>query len=243
MTVAQYDSIGDRYDDITNLETGKLQTVAMQTLIGKIDGLSVLELACGTGRYARKTVEWGASKAVGVDISQTMVDTARLKAKGDDRLEFHVADCGESLSLGQYDVVLAPWLLNYAPDEKVLLDMWKNIFNCLKPGGRVIGIAPNLDFVQSGAYPKGPRFGQSQDVLEFIEGGGLKVQTTLHTKSPFSFSTYYLPQELYEKCGKLAGMQNLRWTPFTDLNLPVVDWEYFLSCPPFKTFTATRPLN
>ncbi|KAF9886513.1 hypothetical protein FE257_011420 [Aspergillus nanangensis] len=243
MTGAQYDKIGDRYNDLTNIATGKLQLFAIQTLIGDIKGLRILELACGTGLYARKAIEWGACKAVGVDISQAMVDAARVQAQGDERLEFHVADCGQPLDLGQYDVVLVPWLLNYASNEEELLAMWRNIYNCLKPGGRLLGICPNLDLVQSKVFPEGPQFGQSLQILDNLEGGGLRVQATLHTERPFSFSQYYLPRELYEKTGKLAGMRNLQWTPLENLDFPDVNSERFLLCPPFKTFTATRPVD
>ncbi|KAB8067060.1 S-adenosyl-L-methionine-dependent methyltransferase [Aspergillus leporis] len=242
MTIQKYDKIGDYYNDVPNIPTGKLQIAALKSLIGDIEGLTVLELACGSGFYCRKAIEWGASRAVGVDISQAMVDAARICAEGDSRIEYHVADCGQPFDFGQFDVVLAPWLLNYARNQKQLLDKWRNIYNSLKPGGKIIGISPNVHILEDlAAFPQGPQFGQELKVLGEVEEGGLEVQATLFTSTPFSFSNYYLPRELYDRSSKLAGIRDFQWTNYTKPLLHDMDWDAFIRCPPFRTFTATRP--
>ncbi|KJK61893.1 Methyltransferase domain protein [Aspergillus parasiticus SU-1] len=244
MTIQQYDTIGAAYDDVPNLPTGKLQAAALKTCLGDIEGLAVLELACGLGYYCRKAVEWGASKAVGVDISEAMVDAARVNAKGDNRLEFHVADCGQPFEFGQFDIVLAPWLLNYSRNQNQLVDMWSNIYKSLKPGGRIIGISPNVHILEDlAAFPQGPQYGQELKVVREIDEGGLEVQVTLFASKPFSFNNVYLPRELYEKTSKLAGLFGFQWQKFPKPLLHDVNWDDFLRCPPFRIFTATRPME
>lgn len=242
MTIQQYDTIGAAYNDVPNLPTGKLQAAALKTCLGDIEGLTILELACGLGYYCRKAVEWGASRAVGVDISEAMVDAARVNAKGDKRLEFHVADCGQPFEFGQFDIVLAPWLLNYSSNQNQLVDMWSNIYKSLKPGGRIIGISPNVHILEDlAAFPQGPQYGQELKVVREIDEGGLEVQVTLFASTPFSFNNIYLPRALYEKTSKLAGLSGFQWQNFPKPLSHDVDWDDFLRCPPFRIFTATRP--
>ncbi|OGM50713.1 methyltransferase [Aspergillus bombycis] len=226
MTIQQYDTIGAAYGDVPNLPTGKLQLAALRSCLGDIEGQTVLELACGLGYYCRQAVEWGASKAVGVDISEAMVDAARVCAKDDSRLEFHVADCGQPFEFGQFDIVLAPWLLNYSRNQSQLMDMWGNIYKSLKP-----------------AFPHGAQYGQELKVVGELDEGGLEVQVTLLASTPFSFNNIYLPRELYEKTSKLAGLRGFQWQNFAKPLSHDIDWDDFLRVPPFRMFTATRPVG
>ncbi|KAL3462644.1 S-adenosyl-L-methionine-dependent methyltransferase [Aspergillus heterothallicus] len=243
MTIQQYDTIGDAYVEVPQLPTGKLQLAALESVIGNLKGQTVLELACGTGFYCRKALEWGASKAVGVDISPAMVDAARICANGNPNLEFYVADCGKPIDFGQFDIVLAPWLLNYSRTESELRDMWANIYRSLKPGGRIVGISPNVHILDNiAAFPQGVQYGQGLEVVGGIGEGGIEVRVTLCTSAPFSFNNYYLPRELYAKSSKTAGLLEFGWESFPKPLLKDVDWDAFLRCPPFRIFTASRPM-
>lgn len=39
---------------------------------------------------------------------------------------------------GEYEVVIGSWLLNYAPDQKTMEQMFANIHKLLKDGGRFV---------------------------------------------------------------------------------------------------------
>ncbi|KAF7587450.1 hypothetical protein BBP40_007221 [Aspergillus hancockii] len=172
---------------------GRIQLVALEILVGNVKELIVLELACDLGFFSKKAIEWGTSKVVGLDISPTMITTARACTTYDNRIDFHVADCSQPIDFGQFDIILAPWLLN------------------LKPGGRLAGISPNVHVLENmSAFPQGYRFGQELNVLGEAEDGGLEVQVTFHPSTPFSFSNYYLSSTLYEKCCMLAGMRDFQ---------------------------------
>ncbi|KAL4860571.1 hypothetical protein BDV12DRAFT_181368 [Aspergillus spectabilis] len=233
---SQYNKIGGHYSALKQLPLGLLELAAVKQHIGDVRDLDVLDLACGTGDYSRKLVEWGARKVVGLDISEGMVNKARRRFAGDNRLDFRVADCSKPLDVGKFDLVLAIWFLNYAGSAEELTNMWRNISRCLKPGGRCLGITINQDMLQQ-SVPDGPRFGLSLNIVEHVEGG-VKFQICVHSSPLFMFESFMLEREIYEKCAEKAGIPNLNWMPPTDPMNPRVDFESFLRCPHFRLFTC-----
>lgn len=244
MPIAQYDSIGDRYTEVANLPTGRLQQASMQAFVGDISGLTVLDLGCGVGSYTQKSVtEWGARSAVGVDISPLTIDIARQRTD-DPRVEFRVEDCSKPFEVGQFDIVLCRWLLNYVSNDAGMLEMWRNIYNNLKPGGRVVGISPDLGAIEKGrSLLDRNYYGQSSEVIERLENGGAKVRTTLYTSEPFSFENYFLPRVIYNKGAKLAGMKDIQWKTHPYFQVPGVKEEDIMERPLFNVFTARKPFR
>lgn len=73
------------------------------------DGMTVLDIGCGSGILAVASVILGAKSAVGVDIDAQSVKTARENAEINgitDRTEFLVGDLADKVS-GKYDVICA----------------------------------------------------------------------------------------------------------------------------------------
>ncbi|KAF7892517.1 uncharacterized protein EAF02_000055 [Botrytis sinoallii] len=161
-STAQYDAIGSRYAAIKNQPGSSFELAAIQTHIGNITGLRILDLACGTGYYTQKLLEWGAERVVGIDISPAMIASARIQCGGggdadtnsdNPKIAFRVADCSTPLeNLGEkFHLVLAVWLLNYASGRRELGAMWRNICAHLEPGGRCVGIVPNFESLREGS--------------------------------------------------------------------------------------------
>lgn len=50
-------------------------------LIGRVEGLSVLDLACGEGYYTCELAHRGAARVVGVDYSEGMIHLARVQER------------------------------------------------------------------------------------------------------------------------------------------------------------------
>ena len=200
-----------------------------------VHGLEVLDLACGTGYWSRKSIDWGAKKVVGVDISKVMVDIARLQARAQDPSEFHVVDCIAPFNMGTFDLVLGIRLLNYAKDKTEVLAMWQNIFHSVKPGGRFVGVIPNYEILQTTACEQEYHFGGvTYKVLErFTEGA--RIQVILDTTDPITFSCYMLEPWLHEECAIQAGFNGLRWEPLPS-ELDVDLGPLF-----FQIITASRP--
>ncbi|KAK6813828.1 hypothetical protein RU639_010280 [Aspergillus parasiticus] len=213
MDPLQFDKIGHRYNDVTNLPGVWLLEDILKSQIGPIHGLDVLDLACGNGYWSRRSIDWGAKKVVGVDISKVMVDNAQLQARAEDPSEFHVMDCIAPFNMGAFDLVLGIWLLNYAKDKTELLTMWQNIFHSLKPGGRFVGVIPNYEILQTTACGQEYHFGGvTYKVLERITEG-TRIQVILDTTDPIAFFCYMLEPGLHEECAAQAGFSHLRWEP------------------------------
>jgi len=73
MTVARYDGVVEFYSDNFNAVDGVLSTLL--DMVGPVDGLVVLDLACGHGRATRELTRRGAD-ATGVDVSAGLLAKA-----------------------------------------------------------------------------------------------------------------------------------------------------------------------
>jgi ubiquinone/menaquinone biosynthesis C-methylase UbiE len=96
----------------------------------------VIDLGCGTGSIAVLLASAG-HDVHGVDLSERMLTTARLKGKAADvAAEFHRGDaalppCGPS----SFDVVFARHVLWALPNPAAVLARWTRL---LRPGGRLV---------------------------------------------------------------------------------------------------------
>ena len=75
---ARYDAMADRYEDAVGDDVTDPATAALLELTGEVDGLRLLELACGHGRIARELARRGAC-VVGIDIAAGLLDKARAR--------------------------------------------------------------------------------------------------------------------------------------------------------------------
>lgn len=107
------------------------------------NGLTVLEVGCGTGTTALALAPY-VGRIAGTDVSSEMVAIAREKAtaRGCQNAEFTVAaaECAPGAD-GAYDAVLAFNLLHLVGDRPSAL---ANIHRLLKPGGLFISKTPCL---------------------------------------------------------------------------------------------------
>jgi ubiquinone/menaquinone biosynthesis C-methylase UbiE len=79
-----YSEIAQAYDEIAHeYRDSKLlpfrdyaESYSLFRLIGKLDGKTVLDLACGEGHYTRRLKQAGAARVLGVDISPEMIKLA-----------------------------------------------------------------------------------------------------------------------------------------------------------------------
>jgi ubiquinone/menaquinone biosynthesis C-methylase UbiE len=136
-----------RYLDATRatdlIQEIKRRTFALMELHG---GETVADLGCGTGEDVRAlaTLVGQRGKAIGVDVSSTMIATARDRSR----------DCGLNLSFiqgdvqkldfedGNFDAVRAERLLQHTPDPDTALG---EMIRVLKPGGRIVSWEADLD--------------------------------------------------------------------------------------------------
>ena len=103
-------------------------------LLPNVNGMTILDLGCGSGWFCRWAMNNGAKSALGIDISRNMIDKAKglTTAEG---VEYRCEDL-ERLKLaseydGRYDLVFSSLTLHYLLDLEGLL---RTIYRVLKPG-------------------------------------------------------------------------------------------------------------
>ena len=126
---AQYDDIAEQYRQVTQspLRT-YVESHTLLGLVGDVGGKSVLDLACGEGFYTRRLKALGADRVVGVDISPAMIELAEKRECQDPMdLEYVCADVRDLDKLGEFDIVVAAYLLHYSKTEFEMQRMCEQI--------------------------------------------------------------------------------------------------------------------
>jgi 2-polyprenyl-3-methyl-5-hydroxy-6-metoxy-1,4-benzoquinol methylase len=80
---------------------------------------TVLDVGCGSGRYALALAAAGAARVVGVDVAASMIELARRQAAAagfGDRCEFHTSPFLEFSTSERFDVVVATGYMDYLED-------------------------------------------------------------------------------------------------------------------------------
>ena len=254
----QYDDIAATYEEMKALPYVILLDANVKAAVAPfVKGAKVLDLACGTGYWSKKFVEWGAKQVVGVDISKGMIDTANAAATNLDRLSFHIGDCSVPVRYtdGPFDMVFGAWLLNYASDGKELVGMFRNISMNLRSNGQFIGVAPpptnnprehceRASAVQPAQYG-GLVINITKDVEE-----GIATHLVAPVKSgTVEFDNYHLRKSLYEKSAREGGLEGpFLWRPTDspDIDKDILEsihspsWEDYLAVPSFSTLVIAK---
>jgi malonyl-CoA O-methyltransferase len=105
---------------------------AVLALLPPLDGLTVLDAGCGTGRYLRLLGQRGARRMLGVDLSRAML--ARAGGAGAGRLV--LGDCRAlPLPASAFDVVVSGLAVCDVPDLAVMIG---ELARVLMPGGILV---------------------------------------------------------------------------------------------------------
>jgi len=141
---------------------------ASERLIGDVAGATILDVACGAGRFGRRMAELGAH-VVGVDLSERFIRRARERAPAElaGRLEYHVVDATDrdallSLGAGRFDGGVATMALMDMPAVEPLFSALPLL---LKPGGWFVFTVPHPCFRPPGEV----RIAEAVEVEDRIE--------------------------------------------------------------------------
>ncbi len=243
--VSQYDQIAEQYR--LSKQSPLRRWVEVPTfleLVGDVDGLRVLDLACGDGFYSRKLAEMGA-RVVGVDISAEMIRLAR-EAQAHDSLsiDYHCADVAALPALGRFDLVTAAYLLHYAKDQAELGRMCGNIAECLSAGGRFVGINENpaKPAEEAGEYAA---YGFSKSLLDPLQEGSRINYQMLAGRELFAFEVHWFSAQVYQLALTQAGFSAVEWCPLVldKAGIAAMGENYFaayLSQPPVLGLACQR---
>jgi ubiquinone/menaquinone biosynthesis C-methylase UbiE len=251
-----YDSVATHYDSVLAIPGTKiiywmLDRFFSTTYNNDLTGLSVLELACGTGDCARKAQSLGASTLVGVDVSSEMIHIAHEieKGMGVTGIEYHVADCSKPIAElkgreGKFDLVLGNWLLSYATNYEEIVGMWRNVALYLKPGGRFIGAFTGFDPNARGLVTG--KYGARGKVTEKIaDGKGVRVGLTFMTDPPLEFDVFILERQMYVDAAVEAGFEGIDFQEPSFECLPAGEskeyWMDEMESPSNIMFAVTKP--
>ncbi|CAF1308712.1 unnamed protein product [Adineta ricciae] len=246
--MAQYDSCAADYvaskkegfrvdvEYYTFLYRMLLPTLGKEHLTAKLNdvlaGKRVLDLACGDGHYTRKLKEQlGAKEIAGVDISQGMIDIARAKeAENPLGITYQVADAQDLPSPAEkYDIVTAFYLLNFARTSDELKRM--------------------VQAIDKQLADKQPFFATITNICGDAKNGrlsdGAEVKYTQFNAADgtsFSYITYYLSKETYERVFKEVGFTHFQWVPME--SCPTVEdrafYDDFIQYPPAIGIIASK---
>ncbi|KAL9045638.1 MAG: hypothetical protein Q9214_001348 [Letrouitia sp. 1 TL-2023] len=255
----QYDSIGANFEKISRMLSEQIEhSNADQLLLPHMTGARVLELACGLGRYARQCVDMGASHVVAVDISSGMIEAAKAASssgKYKDKIHYVVADCQnpQILDEGTFDVVVAAWLLNYAPTREVMADMFRNAYGNLKKGGVFLGstCVPTENparFVmhRQRVRPKRKGIIWTVNTGEIENGIKIRVEALMQEeKDDVRFDCYHLRASVHHQAAKEGGFFSFEWMkPVMPDHIKGTDMEKelqsFVTTPEYGIFLATK---
>jgi SAM-dependent methyltransferase len=123
-------------------------------LVGELSGaqpLGVLDLGAGTGLFAALLLErMPDARITCLDASEGMLDEARTRFAGDDRVDFALADMASADLDGPWDVVMSALAIHHLEHEAKKA-LFARIRNALSPGGlfvnaeQVLGPTPALE--------------------------------------------------------------------------------------------------
>jgi SAM-dependent methyltransferase len=126
------------YKNLRDTQSGLnevLEQPALRSLLPSLEGQSVLELGCGMGQFARYCVEQGASRVVGLEISERMLEVARRENAHANITYVHAAMETAAFPDDAFDLVVSSLAIHYVEDYPELV---RRVHRWLKSRGRLV---------------------------------------------------------------------------------------------------------
>ncbi|MGV3723502.1 MAG: class I SAM-dependent methyltransferase [Actinomycetota bacterium] len=215
-------------------------------LLGDLTGKSVLDLACGEGFLTRFLRLRGAERVVGVDLSAGMIKLAQQEeARSPLGIEYVVQDARKLDGLdGEFDLVTAGYLLNYARTREELSAMCGAIARCLKPGGRFVSVNNN-PAQPSDHFAASRKYGFVKETDGALREGAPVVYRIFLDSGDLEITNYHLAPETHEWAFRSVGLQDLRWhaprlSPEGEAEHGLAFWADFLTLQPVTFIECHR---
>jgi toxoflavin synthase len=214
--VAEYDAFADQFDQTFTLAPWRthIEAYSLLRLAGEVRGQAWLDVACGTGPYARALRRRGAQPVLGVDLSAEMLRVAR-SAEEQERLgiEYAQHDVGTMPKLGDFDGALGAHLLHYATDADHLRGMCRSIADNLVPGGRFLTFQLNPAFSRRPDYYL--KYGTEMSIdpeAALSDGDALIFRINVPGFRSPEVTIYYWTRATLDDALRAAGFDRIRWT-------------------------------
>ena len=209
---AYYDSVANEYEDILELPIAKhIDEYSYLSVLEDITSKSILDFGCGEGIYTRKFKQKGAGRVVGVDVSDKLIEKAKLKESQEPLgIEYIVYDGINLGEIDSFDVVASSFVICVAQNKEELLDMCRSISANLKSGGRFVCIINNPD-QSPDTYQVMEKYGFIKSISEPLQEG-VRI-TYKDVSSGIELYDYYHSRATYEWALRTVGFQEIRWLP------------------------------
>ncbi|MEO3930273.1 class I SAM-dependent methyltransferase [Micromonosporaceae bacterium B7E4] len=213
--MAEYDTFADQYDQAFTLFPFRTHIEAYSLLkrVGEVRGQAWLDVACGSGPYARALRRRGATRVVGIDISGEMLRVARAAEEADPLgIEYVQHDVGDMPVLGSFDGAIGSYLLHYGTTEEHLRAMCRNIAASLRPGGRLVTYQLNPAFSRRPDYylPYGSEIFLDPDA-PLTDGDTVPFRITVPGFRSPEVTAYYWTRATLDDALRAAGFTVIRW--------------------------------
>jgi SAM-dependent methyltransferase len=162
MGVSRYDAVADFYVQGWPDTYDDSASAALLSVLGTVQGLAVLDVACGHGRYTREIARRAGSQVVGLDLSGELIQRAVVIEHEQPQGVRYVCDDlarSDQFSDESFDRVVCGFGLS---DVDRLDDAIANVARMLRPGGRFVFsiLHPCFSGVQdvAGSWPEAGRY-------------------------------------------------------------------------------------
>ncbi len=144
-----FDNIADKWDEME---------IRSDEVINKImdnggieEGVSVLDVACGTGTMIPDYLKRNVAKVTAIDVSPKMAEIAERKFGREDRVDVICGDAENDCRLGNYDrIMIYNAFPHFADPEKLI----KSLSARLNPGG-MLSVAHGQSREKTDSHHKG----------------------------------------------------------------------------------------
>lgn len=157
-----FDDLAPNWD--SELDTDEMKVAQIMDAAGIKPGVSVLDVACGTGVLFPYYLSRDVSCVKGVDISREMIKIASSKV-GDERIKLVCGDIETLTPDGLYDRCVIYNAFPHFPDPAGLIE---HLAKWLKPGGRLT-VAHSMSLEQLKKIHAGSAAKVSRDMLSASE--------------------------------------------------------------------------
>ncbi|HXW61703.1 MAG TPA: methyltransferase domain-containing protein [Candidatus Acidoferrales bacterium] len=191
-----------------------LERRILEPLLPRIEGLDLVDIGCGTGRWLDALKGKGVRSLRGIDLSREMLNHAR--AKLGDAATFVCADYVDvPLDEASADVILCNFVLSYVADPVVLLNA---VRKTLRPGGSLFLSDVHPETARKWNWRRGIReqsefreirthYRTIEEIINMCSDTGLIVR--LHLEPQFGRQE----RTIFEEHGKLTYFNEIRSYP------------------------------
>jgi SAM-dependent methyltransferase len=246
----QYDRIADAYDSlfVSLPYRPSIEAPSVLRRVGDVRGLSVLDLACGTGVYSRKLRQLGAARVVGVDISEGQIVQARAIEEQHPLGITYLQGDVTTLPLDeQFDLVVAVYLLHYAASPDQLDAMCREIADHLQVGGRFVTYQLNPAFSREPDYYAhyGLLLNAKPDQESLVDGESFTFRVSVGNFTSDELTVQYYSEAALTQALERAGFSGIRFVQPEILPEAVATygqehWQNYLTIPHCVVIEATK---